>query len=561
MKTLSSAVSGTEIAGWGLRAATIVTVSVFVACGDDAAVPDPPVAAEVSIYPESVTLTTLGETRRFFAAVSDQYGEAYAGTIIWTSSASGVFTVDSNGTVTAVANGTGTLTASYESLSASASVTVDANRPPLPRGEFPDYVLSAGGGSMAVALAAFFEDPDDDVTDLTFTTRLSDPAVASAEVVIDSQGHAALVLTGAAVGATELTIVATDGGGLSAEQSATLTVDGEGATPFPTVSVSDNRVDIAAIALVGRCSPPLKNANYLEGFVLTINASIWQGRADSTAAWTNILETARTDGTVCSYTTTVPGEYRLAFNMIWQIDPHHDPLVGNYRSENTFTVVDTVSGNRAPRLDPAHPGELTLGSRGGPLPIVAGRFFTDPDGDTLTYTVANSDPTAASVELTVDQAGHTVFVLSGVAAGTSTVNVTATDPGGLSTGWNIDLTVEDSDYTPLTFVTVANGVLFAVGTQVTTCLPPIVNLPLPDGNVYTIHESKWQRRDDSTSEWSDVAGTEKTNGQICPYSTTNPGDYHVVYEMTILFDPHVPPTRGWYRSPNHFTVPSSGGQR
>jgi len=94
------------------------------ACGDDQTPTAPPVASEVSISPESVTLESIGETRQFFAAVSDQHGEAFAGTIAWSSSATGVFTVDANGLVTAVANGSGRLTASYESLSASATVRV-----------------------------------------------------------------------------------------------------------------------------------------------------------------------------------------------------------------------------------------------------------------------------------------------------------------------------------------------------------------------------------------------------------------------------------------------------
>lgn len=543
--------------GWGVLAGALLTLPTLFACGDDVAPTDPPVATEVSIYPESVTLSTLGETVQFFAAVSDQYGEGFAGTITWSSSAPGVFAVDSNGMVTAVANGSGTLTASYESLSASATVTVDANRPPLPRGQFPDHALSVGGGSMGVLVAGFFEDPEDDLTDLTFTTRVSDSAVATADVVVDSQGHIAVVLTGTAVGTTDLTIVATDPGGLSAEQSAALTVDGEGATPFPTLRVSDNRIDIGAAVIVESCSPPFIEVTFQQGFVVTVNYSIWQERTDSTAAWTSIEETARADGAICSYTTTVGGEYRLVFNMTWQIDPHHDPLIGNYRSENTFTVVDTGSGNRAPTVNPAGIDKLTVGTGGGPLPFVAGRFFTDPDGDPLTFTVNNSDPASLSAKTTVDSEGHTVIVLSGVAEGMSTFTVTATDPGGLSADWTIDVIIEDSGYTPLTFIAVGNGVLHAVGSQLATCLPPIVNQPFPDGNVYTVHVSKWQRRTDAAGEWSDLAGTERTDGLICPHSATDPGDYRLVYEMSILFDPHLPPTRGWYRSPNYFTVSAS----
>ena len=57
-------------------------------------------------------------------------------------------------------------------------------------------------------------------------------------------------------------------------------------------------------------------------------------------------------------------------------------------------------------------------------------YFSDPDGDALTYAATTSDAavTAASVS------GSTLTV-SGVAAGGATLTVTATDPGGLS-GWH-----------------------------------------------------------------------------------------------------------------------------
>lgn len=551
---------GNGVKGWGVTITMMICGLQLAGCGDDEPVapPDPPRATAISISPSSATLTSIEETATFTAAITDQYGAAFSGTVGWSSDAPDVFTVDSNGTVTSVWNGTGMVRAAYETLNATASVTVDAGQPPEPRSEFPDFALSAGGGSMGVALAAFFQDPDNDAVDLAFTARLSNADVATADVVVDSEGHAAVILTGTAVGATELTIAATDPAGLFAEQSAVLTVDGEGATPFPIIRVSDNTVFMAQATIVGGCSPPLRNLTNQEGFIVTINSSIWHSRSDSAAAWAHIEGTERTDGRVCSHTTTVAGEYRLVFNMTVQVDEHHAPFTGDYRSGNTFTVVDTVSGNRPPRLHPAHERELTLGSRGGPLPFVATRYFTDPDGDTLTFALANSDSASLSAELTVDPAGHSMVILRGRSEGMSKVTVTATDPAGLSTDWNIDVTVEDSGYTPLTFFSVANGAIVVLGSQVAVCLPPIVNLTTPSGNVITVHASKWQRRSDSTAEWSDIAGTEKTNGQVCPYSATDPGDYRLVYEMSILFDLDVAPTRGWYRSPSFFTV-SSGG--
>ena len=52
--------------------------------------------------------------------------------------------------------------------------------------------------------------------------------------------------------------------------------------------------------------------------------------------------------------------------------------------------------------------------------------FTDPDGDALTYTASSSNTNQATVSLT-----RTTLSIRGVAAGTPTITVRATDPGGL----------------------------------------------------------------------------------------------------------------------------------
>ena len=97
----------------------ILTFSILYGCGSS----DSPRATTISVSPESVTLTYLGETATVTANVLDQNGRPFSGTVAWSSSDEAVFTV-SAGEVTAVANGSGTLTASIENLRAEASVTV-----------------------------------------------------------------------------------------------------------------------------------------------------------------------------------------------------------------------------------------------------------------------------------------------------------------------------------------------------------------------------------------------------------------------------------------------------
>lgn len=110
-------------------AATVAVVFGLAGCGgsDSAAPappPDPPRATAISVSPSSAMLQYLGETVRFTARITDQYGAAFPGTVTWSSSDPAVVTVAADGSATAVANGSGTVVASFSGLSASASVTV-----------------------------------------------------------------------------------------------------------------------------------------------------------------------------------------------------------------------------------------------------------------------------------------------------------------------------------------------------------------------------------------------------------------------------------------------------
>lgn len=65
-------------------------------------------------------------------------------------------------------------------------------------------------------------------------------------------------------------------------------------------------------------------------------------------------------------------------------------------------------------------------------------YFTDPDGDRLTYDATVSPGTVASASV----AGSVVTIV-GLAAGQGTVTVTARDPAGLSAQQQIGLNVDD----------------------------------------------------------------------------------------------------------------------
>ena len=118
---------------------------------------------------------------------------------------------------------------------------------------------------------------------------------------------------------------------------------------------------------------------------------------------------------------------------------------GEQKLEGTLvaTVTRDRRGNRAPvAVGTLRSRSLALDST---LEVNLSRAFMDPDGDPLTYAVASSEPDILTVR--VLNAGA---VLTAVSAGAATIQVTATDPGGLSTTQAFAVTVEATVRAPFT---------------------------------------------------------------------------------------------------------------
>lgn len=94
-------------------------------------------------------------------------------------------------------------------------------------------------------------------------------------------------------------------------------------------------------------------------------------------------------------------------------------------------------------------------------------------------------------------------------------------------------------YTPIARLRVSNGRIQFASFTVEDCrsLPSILG--------YEVHTSKWQRK--SGTSWVDIPGTART-GEVCAYSTTTPGEYRLVGDVSIN------DVRGWHSSENTFTV-------
>ena len=155
-------------------------------------------------------------------------------------------------------------------------------------------------------------------------------------------------------------------------------------------------------------------------------------------------------------------------------DPDGDPLTYTATSSNaevaalsvsgaTVTVVAETQGTATATITATDPGGLsasqnflvTIPNRspevaapialerignGEPVTLDMSQYFSDPDGDPLTYTAASSD----SEVLRLSVSGAEVEVMP-VSLGTATGTVTATDPGGLSAFQSFTVTVVPSE--------------------------------------------------------------------------------------------------------------------
>ena len=116
---------------------------------------------------------------------------------------------------------------------------------------------------------------------------------------------------------------------------------------------------------------------------------------------------------------------------------------------NTVDVVVAAVPNSVPtKVTASAPvaGNAYLAAANGTSPAQSytanvSNWFTDADGDVLTYTVSSATPTVATASI---PAGTSALTVIPVAAGTSVVTVTATDPSSTSVTHNVTITVSAS---------------------------------------------------------------------------------------------------------------------
>ena len=310
-------------------------------------------------------------------------------------------------TIRAIAPGVATVTVNASDPAGGAAqqtvqVTVP-NRAPEAVGEIPARTVSAGERA-ALDMSPYFSDPDGDK--LSYTAASSNAGAAVASVSGDS-----VVVSALARGVAIVTVTARDPRGLAAQQRFQVAVanrapEAVGEIPAQAVSAGETAtVDV---------SPYFREP---DGDALSYTASTSNaGVARASVSGRSVVVSALAGG-LATVTVTARDPQGLAAQQRFQV---------------------TVP-SRAPEAVGAIPAQAV--PIGGTATVDLSPYFSDPDGDELSYDAASSNTEVAEVSVT----GSSV-VVAARARGVATVTVTARDPGGLSASSSFGVTVSEQGF-------------------------------------------------------------------------------------------------------------------
>ena len=361
-------------------------------------------------------------------------------------------------TITPVAAGSATVTVTARDpngLTATQTiavlVTAAPNRAPVAVGTISPVTLTTGGSAANVDVSSKFSDPDSD--SLTYTAVSSDTTKATVEV----SGNI-VVITPVAEGTATVTTTARDNNGLTATQTiAVLVAQGTGTVPGQAPGQGTGQVAEAtsqpnrAPVAVGTVSPITLTAG---DSAQAVNLSIYFSDPDGDLLTYTVVSSDTSKATVnvagAIITITPVAEGTTTITVMAQ-----DP------AGLTATQVIVASVGSAPNRAPVAVGTIspvTLTAGDNPTNVDLSTYFSDPDGDPLSYTAVSANTRVATVSIL-----NSTIAISPVAAGGTVIMLIVQDTSGLTVTRNLAVTVNPApNRAPVTVGTI-NPVTLTAG--------------------------------------------------------------------------------------------------
>ena len=285
------------------------------------------------------------------------------------------------------------------------------NLAPIPTVPFATVMLMDGGAAKPVDAAPHFHDPEEEALSYSAT-------VAPAGIVSVTQEGSVFTITPDAAGDAVITVTATDPKGKTGTAKINVMVTSEGimydgSLPERIALVPGGVETISGADIEGAFeedegeTPEISVSSSDETIVTAV-------KGDDNSVTITALDPAGREATVTITATADDGETAEA--MI------------------TVAVVASYDPQRSD-MTPA-PVSLTVGDDPHVIPDVS-MYFTDPNGDVLTYEAVSGDTTVVSASAT-----DSMVTITAVGAGTATVTVTATNLRDLSVSQMISVTVD-----------------------------------------------------------------------------------------------------------------------
>lgn len=260
-------------------------------------------------------------------------------------------------------------------------------------------VLQENGDKLTISLGAAFADPDGD--DLTYTVISSDNSIAEAAV----SGNT-LSLTPKAHGTATVTVTAKDSYGGTAQQAFTAVVNAK-----PVVA------DIAAQSL-----PKFGPAQEIE-----LTSYFTDPEGDTLVYSAYSADTATVEATVTGSTLTLTQKSPGTTTVTVQANDGKGGI-----TEHSFNV--TVLKNQAPVF--AGTDKQILQENGSAADLELSSIFSDPEQDTISYSVVSQDTSIATASLTGSK-----LTITPKASGSIMIQVKASDDKGNNNTENIEVFV------------------------------------------------------------------------------------------------------------------------